>query len=87
MKLKELWKRITIVQILVFGCVFAGLFLLYISSLNIYFGTPMTSVEVRMTQGIVGFSFLMMAMILRLFNKKIKEIKRKKLSRRRNKKL
>ena len=78
MKLKQFWNRITEVKILVFGCVFAGLYLLYISSLNIYFDTPMTSVEVRMTQGIVGFSFLVMAIILSLFNKKIDKIERKK---------
>lgn len=78
MKLTKFWNKITEVKILVFGCIFAGLYLLYISSLNIYFDTPMTSVEVRMTQGIVGFSFLMMAMILLLFNKKINKIERRK---------
>lgn len=75
MKLTEFWNRITEVKMLVFVCVFVGLYLLYISSLNIYFDTPMTSVEIRMTQGIVGFSFLTIAIVISFFNKMIREIK------------
>lgn len=62
--IKKSWKRIRTEQILAFGGVLAGLFLIYISSLNIYLETPVTDDELRLTQGLVGFSFIFTTLAL-----------------------
>lgn len=74
MKLGKIWDRISIVKLLVFASVFAGLYLIYISTLNMYLDTPVSKKEIRMTEGVVGFCFLMIAIVLALFNKKIKDL-------------
>jgi hypothetical protein len=58
------WKRVRAEQVLVFGGMVAGLFLLYVSSLNIYLGTPVTENEIRLTQGFVGLSFIFITVAL-----------------------
>lgn len=68
-QIKRSWKEVKTEQILIFGGMFAGLFLLYVSSLNIYFGTPVSGDELRFTQGLVGLSFIFTSVVLLLKKK------------------
>ena len=63
-KIEKFWRNARAKQMLVFGGMFAGLFLIYASSLNIYLGTPVTDDELRFTQGLVGFSFVFTTLVL-----------------------
>lgn len=78
MKVKQWWKRITEEQLLIFGSVGAGLYLIYVSHLNIFLDTPLNNLEVRMTEALLGFCFLMIAMVIFVFKKRLKEVARYK---------